>query len=180
MSQPVPIIDIFGVFARIGLLSFGGGMSGWVYREVVQTRAWLSEEEFLSALAISQILPGTNISNLAVCVGQKLRGITGAAAALIGLLIGPFFAVIGLANVYDTVKTMPWVQSVLDGVTAAALGMLILICYRSARHSARGLPSIVAFAVTFLAIGIFRMPMIPVVIGVGVVSIATAWPKGTG
>ncbi len=177
---PVSIFAIFLVFARIGLLSFGGGMSGWVYREIVQARGWLSEEEFLSGLSISQILPGTNVSNLSVYIGQKLRGGAGAVTAVFGLLVGPFFAVVGLASVYGALKVVPWVESVLDGVTAAALGLLILVCYKSVRRTTRRLPSIVAFLATFLCVAILRLPFIPVVVCVGAASVFVAWPRGTG
>jgi chromate transporter len=70
----VSIAAIFSVFFSIGLFSFGGGLIGWVYRDVVLMRGWLNEDEFLSRMAVSQILPGANIANLSIYVGQKLRG----------------------------------------------------------------------------------------------------------
>jgi chromate transporter len=179
LAQPnVSLISIFSVFARIGVLSFGGGMSGWVYRETVQARQWLTEDEFLSSLAISQILPGANISNLAVCIGQKLRGGVGATVALFALLVGPFFAVLGLAGIYDILKDASWLENVLDGVTAAALGMLVLICYRSARRASRNPPAAIALVATFVCVGILRMPLIPVVVAIGPASVYFAWQRG--
>src|SRR5690349_4446173 len=94
------LAEIFLVFLRLGLLSFGGGLSGWVYREVVENRKWLAEADFLSGLALSQMMPGTNIGNLSVYIGMRLRRIAGAIAALFGLITGPFLAVLGLLAVY--------------------------------------------------------------------------------
>ena len=93
--QRVTIAAIFSVFFRIGLFSFGGGLTGWVYRDVVLMRGWLNEDEFLSGMAVSQILPGANIANLSIYVGQKLRGPLGASVALLGLLTVPFFDLTG-------------------------------------------------------------------------------------
>src|SRR3982751_7016842 len=100
-ARPVPagLLALFRVCAQIGLLSFGGGLTGWVHREVVVRRAWMTEQDFLSGVALGQILPGTNISNLLVYIGQRLHGGLGAVVALGGLLTGPFFAVIGLATI---------------------------------------------------------------------------------
>jgi chromate transporter len=100
VSVPSPSITaIFLVFFRIGLLSFGGGLSGWMFREVVLLRHWLDEDEFLSGMALGQILPGANVANLTIFIGQRLRGLAGAAAGLFGLLVGPFFAVLARSAV---------------------------------------------------------------------------------
>ncbi len=72
--------QLFVVFARIGLTSFGGGLSGWLLREFVQRRGWLGEEEFLSGLALAQAFPGVNVVNLAIWIGYRLRGTPGALA----------------------------------------------------------------------------------------------------
>ncbi|HXZ08323.1 MAG TPA: chromate transporter, partial [Paraburkholderia sp.] len=58
-------LQLFLIFSRIGLTSFGGGLSGWFLREFVHDRHWLSEDEFLNGLALSQALPGVNVKNLA-------------------------------------------------------------------------------------------------------------------
>src|SRR3954469_23332145 len=73
--MPARPLALFGVCVQIGLLSFGGSLTGWVHREVVARRAWMTEQEFLSGVALGQILPGTNISNLMVYIGQRLHGV---------------------------------------------------------------------------------------------------------
>src|SRR3569833_3383707 len=117
----------FLVCFRIGLLSFGGGLTGWVYREVVVLRNWMPEDEFMSGLAMCQILPGGNVSNFSIYIGQKLRGPLGSFAALFGLIVGPFFFVIALAtnNTQHTHKTN--VQPAMDGIAASAIGLTLLV-----------------------------------------------------
>ena len=116
-QKAVKLSEIFLVFLRIGAFSFGGGLTGWVYREVVQERRWLAEQDFLSGMAVSQILPGANVTNLSVYIGQKLCGTIGAFIALTGLLVIPFFLVIGFLLAYDAISGIAWVGQATDGPT---------------------------------------------------------------
>jgi len=179
VTVPQPSIPaIASVFFRIGLLSFGGGLTGWVYREVVQTRGWMAEDEFLSGMAVSQILPGANIANLAVYVGNRLKGPLGAAAALGALLIGPFFAVLALASAYGLIKGLAYAQTALEGVAAAAIGLLLLVVLRGARRAARRPAALLAFLATFVGVALMHLSLPLVVIIVGPLSVAAAWPRG--
>jgi chromate transporter len=173
--QRVTIAAIFSVFFRIGLFSFGGGLTGWVYRDVVLMRGWLNEDEFLSGMAVSQILPGANIANLSIFVGQKLRGPLGATVALLGLLTAPFFAVIALASTYDLLKTLPNAETALDGVAAAAIGLILVVVGNGARRAARRPAAFIAFVATFVTVGLLHWPLLAVVVVVGPLSVLSAW-----
>src|SRR5580700_4662498 len=100
-SQQVSLLSIYGVFLRLGLYSFGGGISAWVHREIVDVRHWVTEEEFIAGFALGQILPGVNSTNLTIYIGQHLRGAIGAAVALAGLLSGPFVTVLIVGMLYQ-------------------------------------------------------------------------------
>jgi chromate transporter len=173
--QPVSLLSLFLIFLRIGAFSFGGGLTGWVYREVVQQRQWMSETDFLSGLALSQILPGANVTNLAVYVGQKLRGSVGALVALFALLTVPFFVVIGAATIYARIADIGWIRAATDGVAAAAIGLLLLVGWRSARHAGRDITSLAVLIATFLAVGVLHLPLVPVVLCIAPISVAAAW-----
>lgn len=175
IAPPPSIAEIFSVFFRIGLLSFGGGLTGWVFREVVTLRNWMDEDDFMSGLAMSQILPGTNVSNLAIYVGHRLRGAGGVAAALVGLFVGPFFAVIGLASVYATLRELPFADAAMDGIAAAAIGMLLIIIGRGARRSAKSPVALAAIAATFVAVALLHWSLPVTVVSVGIVSVAVVW-----
>ena len=174
-AAPPSIAAIFLVFARIGLLSFGGGLSGWVFREVVVLRNWVSEDEFLSGLALGQILPGTNIANLSVYIGQKLRGVAGSVAALGGLLSGPFVAVILVASVYDRFNSFHYTDAAMDGVAAAAIGLLLIIVVRGARHAGRKPAGAIALVATFVGVAVLHLSLLLVVAVVGPLSVLAAW-----
>lgn len=174
-GQPTSILSIFLVFFRIGLLSFGGGLTGWVYREVVAQRGWVDEDEFMSGLALSQILPGANITNLAVYIGQKLHGLVGAIVAFLGLLSGPFCAVLALAAVYGTLKSVPYAEPAIDGIAAAAIGLLLIVVGRGAKRAARRPEALAALVATFVGVGLLHISLLLVVVVVAPLSIAAAW-----
>jgi chromate transporter len=169
-KAPVSLLSLFLVFFRIGLFSFGGGLAGWVYREVVTVRAWLTDEEFLSGLALAQVLPGVN-------VGQRLRGAPGAPVAVFGLLAPPFFVIIGLVVVYDRIAGVIWLQAAMDGAAAAAIGLLLLLALKGGRHASGTVAGFVAFVVTFLCVAILEWPLVPVTLGLAPLSVAAAWPR---
>jgi chromate transporter len=125
------------VFSRIGALSFGGGLIAWMHREAVETRKWLSDQEFLSGLAICQVLPGGNMVNMSLYLGIRLRGALGAIIAILGLVGLPILVVIAIATVYARFDTLRTLHLVLDGVAAAAVGMNIATGVKAARRDRR-------------------------------------------
>ncbi|HZT25209.1 MAG TPA: chromate transporter [Pseudolabrys sp.] len=178
MSDPAPppsIADIFLVFLRIGLLSFGGGLTGWVYREAVLLRRWIDEDEFMSGVAMSQILPGANITNLSVYIGQKMHGLPGACAAFMGLLSGPFFAVLALAAAYGAIRSLPYVEAAMDGIAAAAIGLLFVVAARGARRATRSPAAFAALLATFAGVGLLHLSLPIVVAVIGPLSVLAAW-----
>src|SRR5690348_13913220 len=123
----ISLPTLIRVFAKVGLMSFGGALSGWMYREIVQRRHWLAEDEFLSGLALGQIMPGANVANLSLFIGQRLRGGSGAAMALIGMLLPPAILVVLLAIIYERFVDIAWIHRFIDGVAAAAIGLLVVV-----------------------------------------------------
>jgi chromate transporter len=80
-DRPVPLASLYGLFFVVGLSSFGGGLTAWFHREVVLARQWMTDDEFFSGYSLAQVLPGVNSTNMAVYIGQHLRGAIGAAVA---------------------------------------------------------------------------------------------------
>jgi chromate transporter len=178
-GSPAPnapsILALFLTFLRLGAISFGGGLSAWAYREVVQKKGWMGEEEFMAGLAVSQILPGANITNMAVYIGNRLRGVVGSISALLGLLSVPFFGVIALLLIYTRVSASPWIQAALDGVASAAVGLTIMLGITAGRRMSRNLTGFAMLVATFVSVGVLNLPLIPVVLCLTPISIAAAW-----
>jgi chromate transporter len=178
--RPVSLLSLYGVFFQVGLFSFGGGISAWVHREIVGRRQWVSEEEFLSGFALSQILPGVNSTNLTIYVGQHLRGAVGAAVTLAGLLTGPFVIVIAAGIVYRSLLGIPGFQAAMAGIAAVAVGMLLRLGIVFAGRLKRRVAPALIMAATFVAVGILNWPLVAVVLVLAPLSIAAAWPRRSG
>jgi len=176
----VSLASIYGVFLRLGLHSFGGGISAWVHREIVEVRRWVTEEEFVAGFSLGQILPGVNSTNVTIYIGQHLRGAIGAGVALAGLLTGPFVIVIAAGLAYRYLLQLPGLQAAMAGIAAVGVGMLIRLGVALAqRLPQRLMPASIA-AATFVAVGVFKWPLVWVVLVLTPISIAAAWLRPVG
>lgn len=171
----VPLSAILGVFAKIGLMSFGGALSGWMHREIVVRRRWMDEEDFLSGLALGQIMPGANVANLSLYIGQRLRGGIGAVTALLGMLLPPMIVVLVLGMLYESVAGILWLHRFIDGVAAAAIGLTIMVGIRASRRVERRAGPVAILLLLFITVGVLRWPMVPVVLCVTPASLLLAW-----
>jgi chromate transporter len=175
--HPPSLFAIYRVFFVLGLLSFGGGVSAWMHREVVQVRGWMTDADFISGFALAQILPGVNSANLAVYLGQHLRGPLGAAAALLGMLTGPFAVVILAAVVYHRLVGLPGFAAATAGIAAVAVGMLLRLGFTLAGRVPRRVAAYAVMLATFAAVGVLNWPLVPVVAVLAPISIVAAWPR---
>lgn len=179
-AAPVPLIRLFTTCLGIGAFSFGGGLSGWIYREFVDRNGWISDEDFVSTMAICQILPGANVINLVICLGELLRGAKGAFACFLGFLLVPVFAVVALSMVIDHLSDSTLLETGLAGVAFAAIGLLLVICWKGAMRARRKPVQLVIIAAVALTVGLLRLPLIPVVAVVVPVSILLAMRRHRG
>lgn len=180
MSGHPPTASLAAIFAaclKIGVLSFGGGLSGWLHREFVIQRGWISEDDFASSLAISQMLPGANVVNLVICMGEQLRGPRGAAVGAFGFLVGPFFAVIGMSAAIDHISNTTILDHVLAGIAASATGLLIVICWKGVQRASRTASGLLIVAATAGGVVVLKLPLLLVVLIVAPISIALRWRR---
>jgi chromate transporter len=178
--------EVFVLFSKIGLSSFGGGVSAWMHAALVERRGWLDEPEFSSALALARIMPGANIVNLAVLVGHRLIGLRGAIAAVAGLLVGPSLVVVAAAVLYRRFAGAMILDAVLAGTAASAAGLLIGMGVKSASRivrngrgseglAAHGVGAMAILIATFALVGVLRFPTAPTVLCLMPCSLALAW-----
>jgi chromate transporter len=173
----VSLVAIYRCFFWIGLFSFGGGLLPWIQREVVDTRKWMTDEEFFPAVALSQVLPGVNSTNVSIYVGQHLRGAMGAATALGAMLTGPFFMVLLAAASYKIVLGVPAIQAATAGVAAAAIGMLLKTAMSAVQAASKSLPPILIMVATFVAIEFFKFSLVTTVLLMTPISVLVCWPR---
>jgi chromate transporter len=170
--------ELFRVFNRLALQGFGGVLPV-AQRELVERERWLGQAEFLETLSLCQVLPGPNVVNMALMIGDRFFGWRGAAAAASGLLLAPLLIVLVLAAGYNQLSSVPAVAGALRGMGVVAAGLVIATAIKlagSLRGSPLGLWACgLVGALSFVAIGVQRWPLVGVVLGLGGAAVAFAW-----
>ena len=116
--------ELFLAFFWVGIIGFGGVLP-LLRRMVVERRGWLDAAEFTDVLAICQLLPGPNVTNFAVYFGTRYGGVTGAAAAVSGLIAAPFAIVVLLGTFIGRLDGEPLVGRAMGGMAAAGAGLVL-------------------------------------------------------
>lgn len=169
-------LDLLLAFGKMGMIGFGG-VAPWARRVMVEERRWMTDQDFAEYLGMGQVLPGANMLNVAVMVGERYHGAAGAALALLGLLGGPMLVILAMAGLYDRFAGLPLVQSALSGTAAAAAGMVIGTALRMGQRL-KAPPALWALgALAFIACGLLRWPLPYVVLSLAPIGILlSAWP----
>ena len=177
---PTSRSDLFFTFNRLALQGFGGVLAV-AQRELVERKGWLSREEFVEMLALSQVLPGPNVVNLGLMLGDRFFGLRGALAAVAGMLAVPLVIVLLLTAAYAEFSRLAAVSGALRGMGAVAAGLIIATAIRlmtTLGSNRLGPPVAAAFAVlTFTTIVWLRWPLIWVVAGLGTSAVAIAYAR---
>jgi chromate transporter len=154
-----------------------GGVLAIVQRELVEKKQWLTLEEFVEDWAVAQILPGPNVVNLSLMIGDRYFGTRGALVALAGMLCLPLLVVLALAALFAGVSDLPQVQGALRGMGAVAAGLITatgLKLIPALKTNCMGTTvCLLLAATTFIAIGVLRLPLAWVLLGLG--GLACAW-----
>jgi chromate transporter len=177
---PASILILFLAFNRLALQGFGGVLPV-AQRELVERLGWISQEDFVELLAMGQVLPGPNIVNMSLMIGDRFFGWRGAAAAMAGMLLVPSFVVLGLAVLYGQLSRQPVAVGALRGMGVVAAGLIVatgLKLLPSLKRNVLGRPLCLALALlTFVAIALLRLPLIWVLLALGGLGMLVAWSK---
>jgi chromate transporter len=133
---------IFFTFLKIGAFTFGGGwaMISIIEREIVDKHHWISREEFLDLLAVSQSLPGILAVNISVSIGDKLRGLRGSVVAALGTILPSFLIILAIAIFLtpDIIKENRVVSAIFMGIRPCVVALIIAPVITSARSAKIG------------------------------------------
>ncbi|MEA1975535.1 MAG: chromate transporter [Bacillota bacterium] len=126
------LIDLFLKFMKIGAFSYGGGYTALslIEREIVHNSNYLTTDEFLDVLALSQITPGPVGINASTYVGYKIMGFSGAIVATIAVVIVSFILVIIVAHYFLKFRDSKIIESILLGLKPAIIGMILTVTYK--------------------------------------------------
>lgn len=168
--------ELTGVFARIGVLSFGGpaGQIGMMHRSLVEEKRWISEERFLHALNYCMLLPGPEAQQLATYIGWLLGGIRGGIIAGLLFILPGLFVMIGLSAAYALWQETAWLDGLFFGLKAAVLVIVVEAVIRLGRKTLKtGFLRVIA-ALAFVALFFFGLPFPLVVLGAGLAGFIAA------
>ncbi|WP_310628568.1 chromate transporter [Limnohabitans sp.] len=175
-NAPKSKTDLFVSFTLLALQGFGGVLTV-VQRELVDKKQWLTLDEFVEDWAVAQILPGPNVVNLALMLGGRHFGISGALAALSGLLLAPTALVLLLAAAVAGIADTPVAQGMLRGMGAVSAGLIAAVGIKlmgALKSNPMGMLTCIGIgALTFIAIGLLRLPLAWVLLSLG--PLASVW-----
>ena len=177
-QKAVPLLDLFLQFLMVGAVSFGGGIIAYERILLVEKRKWLTADQFMAYLAISQTMPGLNSVNLAVLTGDYLRGIKGSIIALLGLVLPGSTLVLLLGLVYTALTDHAITVLLLTGIAAGATGLLAAVTYRIGDEHWKKPISLLLIATTFVLMSIAKLPLLEVLAIMAPISLFIYRPKG--
>ena len=159
--REVSALEILATFNRIAISGFGGTLP-WAFRILVERKKLVTAREFTEWLALGQVLPGPNVLNLSVMIGYHYAGYTGAAAGIAGLMGLPFFIMIAVGLAYDRVGQAALAQDALAGMSAVAVGLVLATAFKMAGSMHRRWRPWVFATVSFICVGVLRLPLLGV------------------
>jgi len=175
--------SLFTTFFKIGAFTFGGGyaMIPIIEREIVDGKGWISREDVVDMLAVSQSLPGVIAINSATFVGTKIGGFIGAVAATIGVVLPSIIIITIIAAFFMTFKDNPVVVKVFSGVKAATVALIAIAVIDIWGSSVKDYIGIIIAAVVFMLTGLLNVNAIYMIIG-GIAAglIITAFRRNAG
>ena len=173
-AHPASPLALFVAFTLLALQGFGGVLAV-AQRELVDRRGWLTRLEFVELYAVAQLLPGPNVVNLSLMIGDRYFGLRGALAAISGMLLAPLLVVLALAASYQQLAQYPAVAGALRGMGAVAAGLILAMALKmlaTLRGNVLGAALCTLLGLsTLTAIAVLRVPLAWVVIGLGL----TGW-----
>jgi chromate transporter len=173
----VTAATIFLKFLVIGSVSFGGGIVAYLRTMLVDQTKWYTEDEFLTALELSQTLPGTNSVNMSVIVGDKFAGWPGAAAGFLGLCLPGAILAYVLAVGSESGRHNPIAHAALDGVTACAVGILTAITLKTGKKQFMSFPDVLLLGVTFVMMSFLKFKLFFIIAVMGAIAIYVHRPR---
>ena len=174
--QPVRIGAIFKIFFTAGAISFGGGVVAYLREYLVRQQKWVDDEGFLDALELSETLPGLNSVNMGVIIGDRLRGVSGAAAAVAGMLLPGTVVMMTLGVLWSQQRHNPYLTAVLIGVAASAVGLLTTVTLQLGHRQFTRLMDVLFIAATFAAVSLLKISLVIVLLTLGPLAIWYYWP----
>lgn len=129
--------EAFKIFFKIGAFTIGGGyaMVPLIENEIVDKRKWLSREDFVDLLAISQSAPGILAVNIAIFIGYRLRGIRGSIVTALGTVMPSFLIILAIALFFHNYQDNAVVEKIFKGIRPAVVALIAAPTFKMAKSA---------------------------------------------
>lgn len=149
---------LFTGFMQLGLMGFGGVLP-LAHRIIVEDKKWIDESKFTDLLGVCQLLPGGNIINMSVAIGMQFQGVKGAICSVLGLISAPTAIVLIIYQVYERFAYLAAVQHMIQGLAAAAAGLLFATGLKMLRPILKSYLTIFTIVLTFVFMLLIKLPL---------------------
>ena len=132
MEEKISFSELFWTFLTIGSVTIGGGPGGIpiIQGYIVDKKQWITQEEMLDYVTMSQSMPGAISAHIAVFIGHQLKGKMGSAVAVMGIVLPAFLSIIGIAVFLRPFLENPILQNAFRGIRIGVLGLIVNAAYR--------------------------------------------------
>lgn len=146
------LLDMFFTFAKVGVMTFGGGyaMLPILQREVVENKAWATEEELMDYFAIGQCTPGVIAVNTATFIGQKYKGVFGGIVTTLGVVFPSIIIISLLAGVIEAFSHIAWVSNAFGGIRICVCVLILNAVTKLSKKSIINIPTLLIFLIVAL------------------------------
>lgn len=164
-------VQLFTAFFRIGLFTFGGGMSmlPMLQKELVESKKWLTEEEILNYFAIGQCTPGIIAVNVATFCGYKRAGLSGAIVSTVGIVCPSWIVITLIAGSISRFSDIVWIQRAMKGVYVAVAALLARAVFTFGKKIITDFVTAGIAVGAFLAMSVWNISGILIVLAAGII-----------
>ena len=164
-------VQLFATFFKIGLFTFGGGMSmlPMLQKELVESKKWLTDEEILNYFAIGQCTPGIIAVNVATFCGYKRAGLSGAIVSTVGIVCPSWIVITLIAGSISRFSEIAWIQRAMKGVYVAVAALLTRAVFTFGKKILTALVTAAIAAGAFLAMSVWNVSGILIVLAAGII-----------
>src|SRR5229473_6951611 len=134
---PYSLAQLALYFLKLGAIGFGGPVAlvGYMYRDLVEGRHWITDEDYKEGLTLAQLMPGPLAAQLAMYLGYVHYGVLGATLVGVAFVLPSFLMVLALGWAYQRFGGLAWMQSVFYGVGASVIGIILLSAIKLTRKT---------------------------------------------
>lgn len=171
-QRTVSLWDLFLYFARLSALGFGGpiAITGYIQRDLLEKRKWITDEEFKLGLALAQTMPGPLAAQIAIWIGYLRQGYLGTIVVFFAYITPSFLIVLALSILYTIYGGLHWVRAVFHGVGPAIAAIITIAAWRLAvRTIGKNIPLWVVFAILAIVTALARTEIAWLFIMAGVI-----------